>query len=288
MENDSILKKSFNKALGGGISGASAMICQVTSLMWMRTIMNYQYRHGTTLSNTAKILYKDGGIRRFYRGIGPALLQGPLSRFGDTAANTGILTALNSSNTTKDLPISIKTFLASTTAALWRINLMPIDNIKTSLQVNGKQGIQSLKTKIKTGGFKTMYHGSLAAFGATFIGHYPWFFTYNYLNNKLPKHDTLENKFISSPLIYNLLRNGTIGFCSSFMSDISSNSIRVLKTYKQSSTEIITYNQAIKQIIKQDGILGLFGRGLKTRIIANGIQGMLFTILWKYFQDKFN
>ena len=53
-----------------------------------------------------RALYKDGGavnqhptencslrvyigIPRFYRGLVPALLQGPLSRFGDTAANTG-------------------------------------------------------------------------------------------------------------------------------------------------------------------------------------------------------
>lgn len=34
-------------------------------------------------------LYKEGGVVRFYRGLGPALLQGPLSRFGDTAANAG-------------------------------------------------------------------------------------------------------------------------------------------------------------------------------------------------------
>ena len=37
------------------------------------------------------MLYKDGGVRRFYRGVGPALLQGPLSRFGDTAANVGLI-----------------------------------------------------------------------------------------------------------------------------------------------------------------------------------------------------
>lgn len=35
----------------------------------------------------------------------------------------------------------------------------------------------------------------------------------------------------------------------------------------------------------QDGISGLFGRGLKTRILANGLQGLLFSILWKLFLD---
>ena len=30
-----------------------------------------------------RTIYADGGIPRFYRGVVPALLQGPLSRFGD-------------------------------------------------------------------------------------------------------------------------------------------------------------------------------------------------------------
>jgi hypothetical protein len=42
-----------------------------------------------------KTLYADGGIPRFYKGVIPALLQGPLSRFGDTAANTGTMAALD-------------------------------------------------------------------------------------------------------------------------------------------------------------------------------------------------
>ena len=142
-----ILKKSLNKALGGGLSGASAMGCSVVSLMWMRTTMNYQYRHGTKTLETIKKLYREGGVRRFYRGFGPAIFQGPLSRFGDTAANVGMLTLLNSCDETKNYPVSIKTILASAAAALWRINLMPIDNCKTILQVEGKNGLKKLGQK---------------------------------------------------------------------------------------------------------------------------------------------
>lgn len=65
-------------------------------------------------------------VRRFYRGVGPALLQGPLARFGDTAANVGVLVALDSYESTRQLPIGVKTLAASGTAALWRIFLMPI------------------------------------------------------------------------------------------------------------------------------------------------------------------
>ena len=83
-------------------------------------------------------------------------------------------------------------------------------------------------------------------------------------------------------MFHNFLRNAGIGFSASIVADITSNSIRVLKTYKQSSTELVSYPQAAKQIINKDGISGLMGRGLKTRIISNGCQGMLFNVLWKY------
>ena len=277
--NDDIIKKSLNRALGGGVAGASAMVIQVGSLMWLRTTMNYQYRYGTTTKEAIKHLYKEGGIKRFYKGVGPALFQGPLSRFGDTAANTGIITLLNSNEKTKDLPVSIKTFVASSTAALWRICIMPLDTCKTILQVEGNKGMSILKNKIRTHGVTSLYHGSIGASTATLVGHYPWFFTYNYLNQKLPEFDST---------IKTLLRNGFIGFSSSIISDCASNSIRVVKTTRQTFQQPISYIDTVKYVVKNDGISGLFGRGLQTRIIANGFQGLMFSILWKYFQSVIN
>ena len=37
-----IFEKAKKRALGSGGAGAVAMVVQVCSLMWMRTIMNYQ------------------------------------------------------------------------------------------------------------------------------------------------------------------------------------------------------------------------------------------------------
>lgn len=65
-------------------------------------------------------------------------------------------------------------------------------------------------------------------------------------------------------------RNAVIGFTSSVVSDTCSNSLRVIKTTKQTSKDPISYTQAIKLVTEKDGLAGLFGRGLKTRIIANG------------------
>ena len=273
----SILNNSAKKALGGGVAGASAMGCQVLSLMWLRTTMNYQYRYGTTTKTAIKSLYKDGGVKRFYRGVTPALLQGPLSRFGDTAANTGVLELLNSYEKTKDLPLYAKTLCASFMAALWRVNLMPIDTLKTSLQVNGKEGLSILAKKTRSSGAGVFYHGTVATFSATYVGHFPWFFIYNYLDNSIPKQDTM---------IKNLTRNAVIGFSASVVSDSISNSIRVLKTTRQTYDKPISYLEAGKEIIKNDGVKGLLGRGLKTRIIANGLQGMMFTVLWKAFMSR--
>ena len=44
---------------------------------------------------------------------------------------------------------------------------------------------------------------------------------------------------------------------------------------------LITYIEAAREIIAKDGVVGLFGRGLTTKLISNGIQGAMFSVLWK-------
>lgn len=268
-----IMNKSAKSAMRGGLAGGVAMGMNVAALMWMRTTVNYQYRNGTTFPVALRTLYADGGIPRFYRGVLPALVQGPLSRFGDTAANTGMLTMMNSMEATKNLSVGIKTATASFAAAAFRIFLMPVDTVKTTMQVTGK--FSNVVNKVKVEGVPALYHGSLAAASATFVGHYPWFFTYNFLTEKIPEQDT--------PL-KELGRRALLGFCSSAVSDTCSNSIRVVKVYKQSSSEALSYPQVVQNVIKESGLSGLFFRGLETKILANGMQGILFSILWKHFE----
>lgn len=82
-----VLKTSLNKAFAGGLTGSVAGVAQVLMFMWLRTAMNYQYRHGGSLRYVLATLWGDGGVRRFYRGLPFAIVQGPLSRFGSAAAN---------------------------------------------------------------------------------------------------------------------------------------------------------------------------------------------------------
>ena len=86
-------------------------------------------------------------------------------------------------------------------------------------------------------------------------------------------------------ILQKLARQALIGFCASVVSDTISNSLRVVKTYRQVNETRIGYWEAAEAVIATDGIKGLFGRGLKTRIIANGLQGLMFSILWKLFLD---
>ena len=103
-----------------------------------------------------------------------------------------------------------------------------------------------------------------------------WFGTYNFLDEALPAPNNILQK---------LARQALIGFCASVVSDTISNSLRVVKTYRQVNETRIGYWEAAEAVIATDGVKGLFGRGLKTRIIANGLQGLMFSILWKLFLD---
>jgi len=181
---------------------------------------------------------------------------------------------MNSLDSTKDLNIGIKTMAASAAAATFRICIMPIDTVKTTMQVTGK--FSSVVDKVKLTGPMALYNGSLAAASATFVGHYPWFATYNFLSEKIPKQDTQ---------LAELGRRAILGFCASAVSDTCSNSIRVVKVYKQSHPEQLSYTQVVRNVIQESGIRGLMFRGLETKILANGLQGILFSILWKQFEE---
>eukprot|EP01065_Artemidia_motanka_P037864 TRINITY_DN46768_c0_g1_i1.p1 TRINITY_DN46768_c0_g1~~TRINITY_DN46768_c0_g1_i1.p1 ORF type:complete len:378 (+),score=146.24 TRINITY_DN46768_c0_g1_i1:71-1135(+) len=276
-KGDSVLVKSLKKAAGGGTAGAIAMVMQTFSLMWLRTIMNYQYRYGMSMAEATRKLYAEGGIPRFYQGIQWALLQAPLSRFGDTAANSGALALLNSVESTAGLPTPVKTFFASLSAGLWRIVLSPVDAAKTSLQVDGAAGMAKLKAKVEQRGFTALYDGAMGTFSATAVGHFPWFATYNVLDKNLPQADTRLGK---------MTRAAGMGVISAGVSDTVSNSLRVLKTVRQTSETEIGYAEAAQQVIAQDGLAGLFGRGLQTKLITNSIQSMAFSVLWRAIEQK--
>ena len=156
---------------------------------------------------------------------------------------------------------------------------MPLDTCKTVLQVDGYEGFSLFSTKVLKGDYMLLYQGTLATLLATIAAHYPWFFVHNFL----------EASWVISGSKPHLLRlrSAVIGFLASVVSDTVSNFIRVIKTVKQANRGVhMTYVNTINMIVEESGYLGLFGRGLLTRIISNGIQSMIFTILWKRFVQE--
>lgn len=142
---DQVLSKAARRALGGGLSGALAGVVQVLTLMWLRTTMNYQYRHGTSTKTALRTLWSQGGLGRLYQGLPFALVQSPISRFGDTAANTGVLALLAAS----PLTLGERTACASAVASAWRLAITPLDTLKTTLQVEGAAAYEQLIAKVR-------------------------------------------------------------------------------------------------------------------------------------------
>ena len=111
--------------------------------MWLRTTMNYQYKNGGTFNQSVKTLFKDGGIPRFYRGYSAAVAIGPLSRFGDTAANSYVTSIFEKTT----IPITIQTFCGSTVAGFMEIIFNAYRCLKNQFTSKWKIRIKYFKNK---------------------------------------------------------------------------------------------------------------------------------------------
>lgn len=84
-------------------------------------------------------------------------------------------------------------------------------------------------------------------------------------------------------------RNAAIGFVASAVSETVSNAVKVIKTIKQTKASAtggsIAYADVFADVMKHGGLIGLASRGLMTRILASGIQSIVFTVVWKWFAE---
>lgn len=141
-----VLQRCLKQAGKSGLPGAAAGVLQVLMFMWLRTVVNYQCRYGTSIFAAVAELYRQGGILRFYRGVSFALVANPLSRFGMAAANEGALALRDA--LPHSLSLTVSTWIASLFAGLWRVILTPLDTCKTVLQVEGQKGFRQLMKKV--------------------------------------------------------------------------------------------------------------------------------------------
>ncbi|CAE6930953.1 orc1 [Symbiodinium sp. CCMP2592] len=221
------------------------------------------YKFGGTLPDVLRKLYREGGIARLYQGLLPwAIFQAPLSRFGDVAANDMVLALMGA--LFPQVPVGVTTFVGSVSSAAWRVIITPVDTCKTMLQTDGTKGWIMLKEKMSKGGLLILWAGWEGNYMANVIGNYPWFVTSNVLQKRVP---------VPAGNFMKLVRSAFIGALASSISDVVANSIRVIKTKKQTSEDVnCGYISAAQQIIASDGIRGIFFRGLSTRVFTNILQ----------------
>lgn len=79
-----------------------------------------------------------------------------------------------------------------------------------------------------------------------------------------------------------------MGLTASVVSDTIVNVFRVIKTTKQAlgSKRDLSYGETIRMVLAADGWKGLFGRGLRTRIFANALQSIVFTVIWRGLAER--
>jgi len=122
------------------------------------------------------------------------------------------------------------------------------------------------------------FRGAVDNAVATYLGHYPWFMTRNGLDAWLPLAADGDR-------VLNLARTACCGLCASVVSDVSTNAIRVVKTYRQTSDEELSFAQAFSRVLKEAGLVGLLTRGLGTKCAANAINSIVFSFVIKVFQE---
>lgn len=147
------------------------------------------------------------------------------------------------------------------------------------MQVRGRDGMAVVQKRFRAGGFLGLYSGAAASFSAGLLGHFPFFFTVNGVSQAVPLPEDATR-------LQRMSRNGGMGFVASMCSDVVTNGFKIVATNKQTSKKKMTYIETARNIVSRDGLLALFTRGLKTRMIGNAIQGATFVLLWKELENR--
>ena len=160
---------------------------------------------------------------------------------------------------------------------------MPLDCIKTELQVRGPSAVPLIRERVKKDGIATFWRGTVATMLATAVGHYPWFAVRNLMDSLAEAH--VRPLLGTAPLaVLVLLVDAAVGFTASVASDTVTNSIRQVKTRVQTSDDGAGYAATVRHIIKEGGWSSLFLNGLGTKAFTSALNGLIFNVVLKNFR----
>jgi hypothetical protein len=130
-----------------------------------------------SFSKAFQVLYSQGGVPRFYQGFLVAICLAPLSRFGAIVANHLAMHLVSAG-----VPMAVRTLLGAALGVAWRIFILPLDTVKSTMQVEGAGAFSALKRRIAAQGFGAMYSGARALGTQTLMSNFPFFLVYNTLD----------------------------------------------------------------------------------------------------------
>jgi hypothetical protein len=127
--------------------------------------------------------------------------------------------------------------------------LIPLDSLKTMMQVEGSAGTRILLAKLKEHGVVALWDGATVAALSMIATHYPWYLSFNYLNAVIPSQTRpwryafdcclalaacLHERLTPSPACSlitpsgrKILRSAFIGFVCTGLGDLISNTFKV-------------------------------------------------------------
>lgn len=272
------------------IGAIGLSMTHLASTMWVDTIAKHQCRYNLPMAQTFSMLYREGGIRRFYCGSHWSLVLKSLGRVGSIASRGSII--YSSENFNMTLSKQSILLIGATTQALCRVVWNPVEVFLTMSQTEGRAGADMLRYKVKRHGYRSLFHGGRAAFAQSITAHYPWLLTYQMVSTSLPAPKSRLESILHSTIV---------GFSSAVVADILSNPFRYVKQddiqhmwlilcyrimlyVQQSHHEQISYPRVFNLIqnrSRKSVVFELFCRGLPARFLLHGIQGTIFSIIYK-------
>ena len=247
------------------ISLTLATIIQQSCTYWLKTVIKNQYVYGTSIPTTFNSLFNSTDYLRFNRGISPSILKVIIGRNSDILLHKFYTEQLSYNRETTAL-------ISGLSSSVVKLGIIPLDTISNLYQVHGCKATDII-TKQYTQEKHFFYRGTLAYMTLSGIGSSVWLYTYSRLND--------------APLSYSKnVNNAVIGVSSSIVSDLVVNPIRILKTYKQSNQNYISYQSIIKNIMKlDDSIVKSYFRGYGLRGCLNAFNSGVFMVLWKQMEE---
>ncbi|KAK1866454.1 hypothetical protein I4F81_008972 [Pyropia yezoensis] len=301
-------------AAAAGVAAAAAVSVQVALFGPLQTTIAFQYRTALATVPALRGLLAAGGLRRLYAGAPYGVAHAALSRGGDTAANAAALSLGGGGGGATSggggggvggrpgggppgggaadgvPPLGLAATVAATApasvaAAAWRTALLPLEVARTNLQVRGAAGGGArLRASVAAAGVRALYSGGLASAASTGTGHLVFFSTLNALHARVPAAPDQTGEAGA------LTRWAGIGLAASAVADTANNGLRVITTAAQTrgadAARPPAYGPLVRGLLARGGVWGLVGRGLLTRVAANGGQAIFFMVAWKGMEAR--